>query len=293
MSFTAWEKVVGDGLAFDEVVYEKKRHTELGGTVARITINKPDKLNTMTLHTVDEMFRAFYDANHDPAVGVVVVAGAGKHFGTGGDVEWERWGLREAFYNRYPHNRLIRLSRKPVIAQVQGYCLGGHHHMAYVCDFTIAAEDAIFGQAGPRVSSPADGYFVPFLTKVVGHKRAREIWMLCRRYTASEALAMGLVNRVVARERLEAEVDAWCIELFRASPGCLEVLKAAFDQEMDGYAELGVISSQMYPDWFDTPEGKEGGQAFVEKRTPRVYELRAREAAARAALVEESEKKKS
>lgn len=292
MSFTDWQSVEGDGLAFDEIVYEKKRHAELGGVVARVTINKPDKLNTMTLHTVDEMFRAFYDANHDPAVGVVVVAGAGKHFGTGGDVEWERWGLREAFYNRYPHNRLIRLSRKPVIAQVQGYCLGGHNHMAYVCDFTIAAEDAIFGQAGPRVSSPADGYFVPFLTKVVGHKRAREMWMLCRRYTASEALDMGLVNRVVPRERLEAEVDAWCAELFLASPGCLEVLKAAFDQEMDGYAELGVISSQLYPDWFDTPEGKEGGQAFVEKRKPRFYELRAREAAARQALGEEYEKKK-
>jgi naphthoate synthase/2-ketocyclohexanecarboxyl-CoA hydrolase len=292
MSFTAWEKVEGDGLAFAEIAYEKKRHSELGGAVARITINKPDKLNTMTLHTVDEMFRAFYDANHDPAVGVIVVAGAGKHFGTGGDVEWERWGLREAFYNRYPHNRLIRLSRKPVIAQVQGYCLGGHNHMAYVCDFTIAADDAIFGQAGPRVSSPADGYFVPFLTKVVGHKRAREMWMLCRRYTATEALEMGLVNRVVPRDRLEAEVDAWCAELFLASPGCLEVLKAAFDQEMDGYAELGVISSQLYPDWFDTPEGKEGGKAFVEKRKPRFYELRAREAAAHAALVEEYEKKK-
>jgi len=292
VTYTAWSTVEGEGLAFDEIVYEKKHHTELEGGIARVTINKPDKLNTMTLHTVDEMFRAFYDANHDPTVGVIVVAGAGKHFGTGGDVEWERWGLREAFYNRYPHNRLIRLSRKPVIAQVQGYCLGGHHHMAYVCDFTIAAEDAIFGQAGPRVSSPADGYFVPFLTKVVGHKRAREIWMLCRRYTASEALAMGLVNRVVARERLEGEVDAWCAELFRASPGCLEILKAAFDQEMDGYAELGVISSQLYPDWFDTPEGKEGGQAFVEKRKPRFYELRAREAAARAALLEEYDKKK-
>jgi naphthoate synthase/2-ketocyclohexanecarboxyl-CoA hydrolase len=260
--------------------------------VARVTIAKPGKFNVMTLHTVDEMFRAFYDANHDPGIGVVVVAGAGKHFGTGGDVEWERWGLREAFYNRYPHNRLIRLSRKPVIAQVQGYCLGGHNHMAYVCDFTIAADNAIFGQAGPRVSSPADGYFVPFLTKVVGHKKAREMWMLCRRYPALEALEMGLVNRVVPLDRLEAEVDQWCSELFLASPGCLEVLKAAFDQEMDGYAELGVISSQLYPDWFDTPEGKEGGAAFVEKRKPRFYELREREARARQQLADDYEKKK-
>ena len=292
MTYTAWSTVEGEGLAFDEIVYEKKHHQELKGGIARVTINKPAKLNTMTLHTVDEMFRAFYDANHDPTVGVVVVAGAGKHFGTGGDVEWERWGLREAFYNRYPHNRLIRLSRKPVIAQVQGYCLGGHNHMAYVCDFTIAADNAIFGQAGPRVSSPADGYFVPFLTKVVGHKKAREMWMLCRRYPALEALAMGLVNQVVPLDRLEAAVDAWASELFLASPGCLEVLKAAFDQEMDGYEELGVISSNLYPDWFDTPEGKEGGNAFVEKRKPRFYDLRAREAEARAKLVEEYEKKK-
>ncbi|MCC6766103.1 MAG: enoyl-CoA hydratase/isomerase family protein [Deltaproteobacteria bacterium] len=289
MSFGAWSRVESEGLVFDEIVYEKKHHTELQGGVARITINKPDKLNTMTLHTVDEMFRAFYDANHDPTIGVLVIAGAGKHFGAGGDVAWERWGLREAFYNRYPHNRLIRLSRKPVIAQVQGYCLGGHNHMAYVCDFTIAADNAIFGQAGPRVSSPADGYFVPFLTKVVGHKKAREMWMLCRRYPALEALEMGLVNRVVPPERLEAEVDQWCNELFLASPGCLEVLKAAFDQEMDGYAELGVISSNFYPDWFDTPEGKEGGNAFVAKRVPRFYELRERETAARARLVAEYE----
>jgi naphthoate synthase/2-ketocyclohexanecarboxyl-CoA hydrolase len=291
-AYTAWTKVEGEGLVFDEIVYEKKHHLELRGGIARVTIAKPDKLNTMTMHTVDEMFRAFYDADHDPTIGVVVVAGAGKHFGTGGDVEWERWGLRAAFYNRYPHNRLIRLSRKPVIAQVQGYCLGGHNHMAYVCDFTIAADNAIFGQAGPRVSSPADGYFVPFLTKVVGHKKAREMWMLCRRYPATEALAMGLVNRVVPLDRLEDEVDAWCAELFLASPGCLEVLKAAFDQEMDGYEELGVISSRLYPDWFDTPEGKEGGAAFVEKRKPRFYELREREAAARAALVAEYAKKK-
>jgi naphthoate synthase/2-ketocyclohexanecarboxyl-CoA hydrolase len=225
-------------------------------------------------------------------IGAIVVRGANGNFGAGGDVEWERWGLREAFYNRYPHNRLIRLSRKPVIAQVQGYCLGGHNHMAYVCDFTIAADNAIFGQAGPRVSSPADGYFVPFLTKVVGHKKAREMWMLCRRYPALEALDMGLVNQVVPLDRLEAAVDAWCSELFLASPGCLEVLKAAFDQEMDGYAELGVISSNFYPDWFDTPEGKEGGNAFVGKRKPRFYDLREREAEARRQLAEDYEKKK-
>jgi naphthoate synthase/2-ketocyclohexanecarboxyl-CoA hydrolase len=260
--------------------------------VARITMSKPTKMNAMTLHTVEEMFRAFYDANHDAGIGVLVVAGAGRHFGAGGDVEWEKWGLREAFYNRYPHNRLVRLSRKPVIAAVQGYCIGGHNHMAYCCDFTIAAENAVFGQAGPRVSSPADGFFVPYLCKVVGAKRAREIWMLCRRYKADEALAMGLVNKVVPLERLEDEVLAWCAEILLASPGCIEVLKAAFDQEMVGYADLGVISSRLYPDWFVTPEGMEGGAAFLAKRKPRFWGLREREREARQGLVDEYEKEK-
>ena len=132
-----------------------------------------------------------------------MVAGAGKHFGTGGDVEWERWGLREPFYNRYPHNRLIRL-----LAEARDRA--GARATASAATTTwrtsatspIAADNAIFGQAGPRVSSPADGYFVPFLTKVVGHKKAREMWMLCRRYPALEALEMGLVNRVVPLDRL-------------------------------------------------------------------------------------------
>ena len=290
MSWTDWKKVEGDGLDFQEILYEKKFHAELKGGVARVSINKPQKFNTMTLHTVDEMFRGFYDANHDPAIGVIIVAGIGKHFGAGGDVEWEKWGLREAFYNRYPHNRLIRLSRKPVIAAVQGYCLGGHNHMAYCCDFTIAADNAIFGQAGPRVSSPADGFFVPYLVKVVGAKRAREMWMLCRRYTALEAYDMGLVNKVVPLERLETEVDRWCEEMLQLSPGCLEILKAAFDQEMDGYADLGVISSQFYPDWFDMPEGKEGAAAFVEKRRPRFWSIRERERRLRQELAKDDEK---
>lgn len=291
MSWTNWERVEGPGLEFEEIIYEKKFHSESEGGVARVSINKPQKFNTMTLGTVDQMFRAFYDANHDTAIGAIIVAGVGKHFGAGGDVEWEKWGLREAFYNRYPHNRLVRLSRKPVIAAVQGYCLGGHNHFAYCCDFTIAAENAIFGQAGPRVSSPADGFFVPYLVKVVGAKRAREMWMLCRRYTALEAYEMGLVNKVVPLEQLEAEVDKWCEEMLQLSPGCLEILKAAFDQEMDGYADLGVISSQFYPDWFDTPEGKEGGAAFTEKRRPQFWKLRKQEREMRQALVKKYEKK--
>jgi naphthoate synthase len=289
MGWTDWAVVEGDGLDFEEILFEKKHHSELEGGVARVTINKPDKYNVMTLATVDEMFRAFYDANHDTSIGVIIVAGAGKNFGAGGDVEWEKWGLREAFYNRYPHNRLIRNSRKPVMAVVQGYCLAGHNHMAYCCDFTIAADTAKFGQAGPKVSSPADGFFVPYLTKVVGAKKAREMWMLCRRYPAEQAREMGLVNTVVPLDELWNEVDQWCEELLEKSPGCLEVLKASFDQEMDGYSEMGIISSQFYPHWFDTPEGKEGGAAFTEKRKARFWSLRERETEAREQLMAEYE----
>jgi naphthoate synthase/2-ketocyclohexanecarboxyl-CoA hydrolase len=288
MSWSDWNEVVGDGLDnFKEIQYQKKRHLELGGGIARISLNKTEKMNTLTLATVDEMFRAFYDANHDPLIGVIVIAAKGKHFGAGGDVDWERWGLREAFYNRYPHNRLMRMSRKPIIAQVQGYCIAGHNHMAYCCDFTIAADNAIFGQAGPQVSSPADGFFVPYLTKVVGAKKAREMWMLCRKYKADEAFAMGLVNTVVPLSQLEAEVDQWCEEMLSLSPGCLEVLKAAFDQEMDGYKESCVTSAAMYPDWFDMPEGKEGGAAFVAKRRPDFWDIRQREFQMRQQLLDE------
>ena len=290
MSWTDWSTVTGDGLdAFKEIIYEKKQHAALGGGVARVSLNKPEKMNTLTMSTVEEMFRAFYDANHDSAIGVIIVAARGKHFGAGGDVDWERWGLREAFYNRYPHNRLMRMSRKPIIAQVQGYCIAGHNHMAYCCDFTIAADNAVFGQAGPRVSSPADGFFVPYLTKVVGAKKAREMWMLCRKYKADQALAMGLINTVVPLDQLEAEVDRWCEELLAVSPGCLEVLKAAFDQEMDGYKETCVTSAALYPDWFDMPEGKEGGAAFVEKRKAEFWAIRRREAEARSQLLAEYE----
>ena len=285
MSWSEWSVVTGEGLDdFKEIVFEKKYHRELGGGIARVSLNKPEKMNTLTLATVDEMFRAFYDAGHDSSIGVIVIAGRGRHFGAGGDVAWERWGLREAFYNRYPHNRLIRMSRKPVIAQVQGYCIAGHNHMAYCCDFTIAADNAVFGQAGPRVSSPADGFFVPYLTKVVGAKKAREIWMLCRKYKAQDALSMGLVNTVVPLAELEAEVDRWCEELLSVSPGCLEVLKAAFDQEMDGYREQGSISATLYPDWFDMPEGREGGAAFLEKRKAKFWSIREHEAELREKL---------
>ncbi|TAK31598.1 MAG: 1,4-dihydroxy-6-naphthoate synthase [Chloroflexota bacterium] len=274
MTWTAWENVTGEGLTFTDICYSKKFHEQLGGGVARIAVNRPKQYNAFTDRTTSEMFRAVYDASHDPMIGALLLTGEGEHFGTGGDVEWEQWGLREAFLWRYPPNRLPRISRKPVIAVVKGYCIGGSHHLAYCCDFTIAADNAIFGQNGPRVSSPADGYIVQYLTRVVGAKKARELWMLCRRYSASEALEMGLVNSVVPLAKLDEEVDRWCEDLLKASPGCLEVLKASFDWEIDQLPQPGIISSNLYPDWFDSPEGKEGSKAFLEKRKPDFWALR-------------------
>lgn len=273
MTWTPWEQV--KDLDLKEVIFEKKTHLKLGGEIARVTINRPEKYNAFTDNTSNEMFKAFYEASHDPAVGAIVLTGAGdKAFCTGGDVAWEQWGLREQMYWRYTPNRLVRMSRKPVIAAVKGFCIGGGNHLAYCCDFTIAADNAIFGQNGPRVSSPADGYVVNYLARVVGTKKARELWMLCRRYSAQEALDMGLVNTVVPLSRLDEEVDRWCEDILSLSPGCVEVLKASFDLELDQMQQVGLMGGWLYPDWFESNEGKEGSVAFMEKRKPDFWTAR-------------------
>lgn len=277
MVWSKWERQTQD--EFKEVIYEKKYHEELKGGVARITINRPHKYNSFTNITQDELFHAFYDASHDKSIGVIVLTGAGdKAFCTGGDVEWEVKGLREQFYWRYPPNQLLRMSSKPVIAMVKGYAIGAGNHIAYMCDFTIAAENAIFGQNGPRVASPADGLIVAYLTRVVGAKKAREMWMLCRKYNAQQALEMGLVNEVAPLDKVEEAVDKWCEEILSLSPGCLEIVKASFDADVD-YMDgtMGKLSRQLYPDWFDTKECKEGPNAFLEKRKPDFWKIRLEE----------------
>ena len=274
MAWTNWQKFEGD--EFTDIIYEKKYHQELLGGIARITINRPHKLNAFTNKTQEEMFHAFYDASHDKSLGAVILTGAGdRAFCTGGDVEWEQKGLREQMYWRYPPNQLLLMCRKPVIAMVKGFCIGGGNHLAYMCDLTIAADNAIFGQNGPRVGSPADGYIPAYLTRVVGAKKARELWLLCRKYNAQEALKMGLINGVVPLDQLEAEVDKWCEELLALIPGCLEILKASFDADIDYMAgSLGKQSRTLYPDWFDMQECQEGPTAFLEKRKPNFWKKR-------------------
>jgi dihydroxynaphthoic acid synthetase len=250
---------------FKDILYEKK------DSVARITINRPHVLNAFTAGTMREMILAINDAGRDDRVGVVVMTGTGdRAFSAGGDVNWEKDDPHDKTYDNFPdiHNAMS-CCLKPIIARINGYCIGGANHIAYHCDLSIAAEHAIFGQNGPRVGSPADGKIVSYLVRVIGAKRAREMWYLCRRYSAKEALAMGLVNAVVTYEQLDAEVDRWCQELLALSPTCLRVLKASFEREVDYMrGEPFSIQRLVAPHYYETDEALEGQRAFLEKRKP-------------------------
>jgi len=237
--------------------------------VATITINRPKRLNAFTGHTITEMEDAVRRATDDRAVGVIVMTGTGERaFSSGGDMEWEaEGGLKGLDFHL---GAQIIDCPKPVIARVSGYCIGGGNHLAYCCDFTIAADHSIFGQNGPRVGSPAGGYAVSHSAAVIGHKRAREMWMLCRRYTAQQALAWGLINAVVPQPELDSEVARWCKELLGLSPTVLRIVKASFRLTMDPYMGTHVsdMVAKLAPDFFETGEQQEGARAFLEKRAP-------------------------
>jgi len=255
-------------MEFTEILYGKK------DGVARITINRPEKYNACTPVTVMELGQALTDAWVDNTVGVVVLTGAGeKAFCTGGDQSIRAEGGYEGTVAALPLEvgwqtvtTLIRTIPKPVIARVNGYAIGGGHVFHVVCDLSIASETAQLGQAGPRVGSFDPGFGTGDLARAVGMKRAKEIWYLCRRYTARQALEMGLVNAVVPPEELDAEVDKWCKELLAKSPTALKMLKYAFHAETDGSAgvtHLGVGGLSLY---YGTEESMEGRNAFMERR---------------------------
>ena len=250
---------------YRDILYTKANH------VARITINRPEKLNAHTDHTLNEMIAALHDASQDPSVGVVVLTGAGdRAFCAGGDVKWENEGGLEAMATGEPADihGALRKCNKPVIAAVKGYAIGGGNHLAYFCDLTIAADNAIFGQNGPRVGSPAEGLTVAYLIRVVGAKKARELWYLCRRYSPQEALDMGLVNEVVPLAELEERVDAVCEEILDNSPTCIRILKASFDAEFDYMRGMrfGSLQAWLAPDYYTRRESREGSEAFLNKR---------------------------
>ena len=251
---------------YTDILYEVK------AGVATITINRPDKMNAFRGRTCEELIHAFNRAGWDKKIGVIVLTGAGsKAFCTGGDQsahEGQYDGRGTIGLPMEDLHSIIRDVPKPVIAKVRGYAVGGGNVLCTICDFTIASETAQFGQVGPKVGSVDPGFGTAFLARVVGEKKAREIWYLCRRYKAPEALAMGLVNTVVPDDQLDAEVDKWCAEIMEKSPTAIAIAKRSFNVDTEhqrGIAGLGMYALSLY---YDTDESKEGGIAFKEKRKP-------------------------
>ena len=242
--------------------------------IAKITMNRPEVLNAFRPQTLDQMQGAFEDAHLDAEIGVVLLTGAGERaFCTGGDqrVRGEGGYVGDdgvPTLNVLPLQRYIRSMPKPVIALVNGYAIGGGHVLHVVCDLSLAADTARFGQSGPRVGSFDAGLGATQLARIVGHKKAREIWFLCRQYDAQQALDMGLVNEVVPAAELEATGVQWGREILELSPTALRFLKMAFLADTDGLAGLQQLAGDATSLFYRTDEGKEGRNAFLEKRTP-------------------------
>ena len=252
----------------EDIIYEK--HHRVWGA-AWITINRPDVMNAFRGQTLQEMYDAVQAASADPEVGVIVITGAGdRAFCAGGDVRWLQEVQRGDAGSMVDPHAGIEGCLKPVIARVNGYAVGGGNHLAYFADFTIASDRAVFAQVGPHVGSPASGHFVSYLTYVVGAKKAKEMWMLCRRYSAQEALQMGLVNVVVTREKLDDEVDMWCAELMQKSPSCLKILKASFRSLYEPLRETSRMDwvGAYAPAFYRSGEADEGKVAFLARREP-------------------------
>ncbi|MBM3862444.1 MAG: 1,4-dihydroxy-2-naphthoyl-CoA synthase [Verrucomicrobia bacterium] len=261
-----WQKVCD----FEDILYE----TTDGGSIAKITINRPEVRNAFRPKTVSEMLRAFDLAHEDPAVGVVILTGMGDlAFCSGGDQK-VRGHAGYVGDDGVPRLNVLDLQKKirslpkPVVAMVAGYAIGGGHVLHVVCDLTIAADNARFGQTGPKVGSFDGGLGSSYLARIVGQKKAREIWYLCRQYDAKQALEMGLVNTVVPLAELETETLRWCREMLAHSPLALRCLKAALNADCDGQIGLQELAGNATLLYYMSEEGREGKQAFLEKRPP-------------------------
>jgi naphthoate synthase len=254
--------------------YEDIRYQKSGDGIAKITINRPEVRNSFRPLTVREMQRAFDDARDDSSVGVVILTGEGPDaFCAGGDQRVRGSGGYVGSdgiprLNVLDLQRQIRTLPKPVVAMVAGYAIGGGHVLHMMCDLTIAADNARFGQTGPKVGSFDGGYGAAYMARIVGQKKAREIWFLCRQYDARQALDMGLVNTVVPLAELERETIRWCREMLQHSPMALRCLKAALNADCDGQAGLQELAGNATLLFYMTEEGREGKEAFLEKRPP-------------------------
>jgi naphthoate synthase len=262
-----------DVKSYDDILYQK------ADGIAKITINRPHKRNAFRPKTIVELYEAFSNAREDSRIGVVLLTGAGPHsdgkyaFCSGGDQSVRGHGgyvdeTGVPRLNVLDLQRLIRSMPKVVIALVAGYAIGGGHVLHVVCDLTIAADNAIFGQTGPKVGSFDGGFGASYLARMVGQKKAREIWYLCRQYSAQDALAMGMVNCVVPVDDLEAEGVQWAQEILQKSPIAIRCLKAALNADCDGQAGLQELAGNATLLYYMTEEGAEGKQAFLDKRPP-------------------------
>lgn len=267
---TAWKTAK----IYTDILYDK------AGGIARITINRPEKRNAFRPQTVVELHDALLDAREDPKIGVVLLTGAGPAkdgkyaFCAGGDQSVRGHGgylddKGVPRLNILDVQKLIRSMPKVVIALVAGYAIGGGHVLHVICDLTIAADNAVFGQVGPKMGSFDGGYGSSYLARLVGQKKAREIWFLCRQYNAAEALAMGLVNKVVPVAELENEGVAWAHEILERSPLAIRCLKSAFNAELDGLTGVQELSGNATMLYYMTEEAKEFSTAQREKRKPK------------------------
>jgi len=243
--------------------------------IAKITINRPEVRNAFRPLTVREMRAALNDAREDTKIGVIILTGEGeKAFCSGGDQRirgsagYEDSETGHLRLNVLDFQREIRTCPKPVVAMVAGYAIGGGHVLHVMCDLTIAADNAIFGQTGPKVGSFDGGYGSSYLARMVGQKKAREIWFLCRQYTAQQALEMGMVNTVVPLEKLEEETLQWSREMLQHSPMALRCLKSALNADCDGQSGLQELAGNATMLFYMSEEGQEGRNAYLEKRKP-------------------------
>ena len=255
---------------FEDILYQKSKEG-----IAKITINRPEVRNAFRPLTVKEMLQALNDAREDSEIGVIILTGAGDEaFCSGGDQRvrgdagYQDSGTGHLRLNVLDFQRQVRTCPKPVVAMVAGYAIGGGHVLHVICDLSIAADNAIFGQSGPKVGSFDGGYGSSYLARIVGQKKAREIWFLCRQYNAKQALEMGLVNTVVPLEQLEEETLQWCHEMLRMSPVALRCLKASLNADCDGQAGLQELAGNATMLFYMSEEGQEGRNAYLEKRSP-------------------------